>query len=155
MIQTSKVITSNITIFILISISTPFCNLKLYFIHYMQTLILVFHSILYWLVCIYKNNFLHWIMWKREKKSKYSFWLQKQVKNQILHVFQTSNIIYIVILVFFFKIWISFEWSSFKKYFSVTFYAKMRKKMAKYNFRLQKGVKIQNLIIGMCSWPKK
>ena len=42
-------------------------------------------------------------MWKREKKSKYSFWLQKEVKNQILHIFQTSDIIYIVILVFFFK----------------------------------------------------
>ena len=35
-------------------------------------------------------------MWKREKKSKYSFWLQKEVKNQILHIFQTSDIIYIV-----------------------------------------------------------
>ena len=38
-----------------------------------------------------------------KKKSKYSFWLQKEVKNQILHIFQTSDIIYIVILVFFFK----------------------------------------------------
>ena len=93
-------------------------------------------------------------MWKHEKKVKIQFLVTKRSQksnstyfsNFRYYLYSNSGLLFLIR--------ISFEGSNFKKHFSLTFYAKTPKKMAKYSFRLQKGVKIQNLIIGMCPRPK-
>ena len=100
----------------------------------------------YWLFFKTAGNHSLKIHTNITKETKYSFWLQKVVKNEILHLFQLlqnyliNNLFFLFDLNFFWRIHLQ------KSIFLYCFVRK-HEKMAKYNNRLRIGLKIQNLII--------
>ena len=81
----------------------------------------------YWLLFKTAGNPSLKILTNMTKKTKYSFWLQKVVKNEILHLFQLLQN-YLINNFFSFLIWTSFEGFIFKKVFFFNVYCENTKK---------------------------
>ena len=107
----------------------------------------------YWLLFKTAGNPTLKILRNMTKKTKYSFWLQKVVKNQSCMFFKHFRCYLFNNLFFLFDLNLFWRIHLQKSIFLYRFVRK-HEKMAKYSFRLQIGVKIQNLIIQMCPRPK-